>query len=272
MRFTVFGGTGFIGRRLVQHLREQGEEVFVPARDARDAFGADLGHVIYAIGLTGDFRSRPFDTVAAHVGVLADLLRRCSFESWLYLSSTRVYGGLPPGTPAAEDAALKVAPGADSIYDLSKLCGEALCLAQPSTRIRVARLSNVFAVEQNAHTFLSAVLAELLRQGRVVIREAPQSAKDYVALDDILPLLRSIAQEGRQRIYNVASGDNLDHLELAGELSRITGAEVVFEPGAPLRAFPRIDVRRLVEEFGQAPAGLRGRLERLLAAHPLRAR
>ena len=83
--FTVLGASGYIGSRLVAHLRAQGHTVWAPARGDAEVFTRPLGHVMYCVGLTADFRTRPFDTVDAHVGLLAEVLRRAQFDSLLYL-------------------------------------------------------------------------------------------------------------------------------------------------------------------------------------------
>ncbi len=264
MKFTVFGGSGFIGRNLVEYLERKGHEVRAPVRGEDEIIGADLGHVIYAIGLTGDFRTRPFDTVDAHVVKLTRLLRTSRFDSWLYLSSTRVYGRLAHESVAHEDTPLPVLPDADGLYDISKLMGEALCLGQNHPHIRVARLSNVYGIGQSRHTFLAAILAELKAAGKVIIREAPESAKDYVALADVLVLLEDIALSGRKRLYNVASGTSVSHAELAGKLRQLTGKVVEFEESAIRRTFVRIDVERVKAEFGFTPVSLLDDLNLLL--------
>lgn len=264
MKFTVFGGSGFIGGNLVEYLKCKGHEVQAPARGEDESNGAELGHVIYAIGLTGDFRTRPFDTVEAHVGKLARLLQAARFDSWLYLSSTRVYGSLGHESIAHEDMPLPVRPDADSLYDISKLMGEALCLAQNNPQSRVARLSNVYGAGQSKHTFLGALLAELKAADAITIREAPESAKDYVALADVLALLENIALSGRERLYNVASGTSVSHAELACLLAQMTGKNIEFEQNAACRKFARIDVERVRAEFGFKPALLLDNLSQLL--------
>jgi len=79
-RCTVLGGQGFIGRHLTRYLRGLGYEVWVPDREALDDYlkmpETTLGEVFYCIGLTADFRARPFDTVRAHVSLLADVLEQ----------------------------------------------------------------------------------------------------------------------------------------------------------------------------------------------------
>ncbi|MBI2380954.1 MAG: NAD(P)-dependent oxidoreductase [Gammaproteobacteria bacterium] len=265
MRFCVLGAGGFIGGHLAATLSRAGHEVYAPERGVFPEAGRELGHVIYAIGLTGDFRRRPYDTVEAHVSLLARWLRDGRYESFLYLSSARVYGKEGVSAHTREDAPLTVLPGPDSLYDLSKLTGEALCLAHSSPRVRVVRLSNVYGPGMAADTFLGAVLAELRRQRRVVIGEAPESCKDYVAIDDVVPALVHIATRGRERIYNLASGQVFTHAELATALRNL-GGDVTFQPGAPIRRLPAIDTARLRQEFPYVPTRLETALPELLAA------
>ncbi len=256
MNFTVFGAGGFVGSGLVTYLRGQGHDVLAISRRDVPPLQANLGHVIYAIGLTGDFRTRPYDTVDAHVCILSHLLKNTHFESWLYLSSTRVYAGLAPHETAREDGPIRIIQDSDSLYDISKLMGEALCLSHPSQKARVVRLSNVYGRGQSRHTFLSAVIEEIRLTNRVEIREAPESAKDYVALEDVLPLIAGIAMYGRRRVYNLASGIATSHFEIAQKLTEITGFPVSFAPNVPTRKFPEIDISNLVSEFSFKPRKL----------------
>jgi nucleoside-diphosphate-sugar epimerase len=277
--FTVLGATGFIGRHLAERWRGEGRAVFAPARGDRQLYSRPLGHVVYAIGITADFRTRPFETMEAHVSVLADILRRTGFDSFTYLSSTRVYAGAPA---TAETAALRVSPSdPNDLYNLSKLAGEALCLAQPDERIRVARLSNVYGRDMDdgpspSRNFLAAVIREAALDGEIRLRTAPASAKDYVAVEDVGRAVQRIALGGRERIYNVAAGRNVTHAAIADAVSRITGCRVTVAPGAPETVFPVIDTGRIAGLFTPPeapwrPADLLEQLPRLLSG-PLHAR
>jgi nucleoside-diphosphate-sugar epimerase len=263
--FTILGGTGFIGSHLATRLRQNGHDVRLTRRDEIAALaGQRLGHVVYAIGLTGDFRERLYDTVDAHVGLLSRLLREVSYDSWLYLSSTRVYGGLPPDAPASEVSPLPIVPSADSVYDLSKLLGEALCLGTKNPSVRVARLSNVYGRDQSRHTFLGAVLEEIRSTGAATIRDSPESSKDYVAIDDVTTVLEQIALSGRHRLYNVASGAPVRAAELGRWLGEL-GHRVLFSGAPQPRVFPPVDISRMTNEFGFKPRALRDDLPSLLA-------
>ena len=250
--FTVLGATGYIGSRLVAHLQAQGHTVWAPTRGDTEVFTRPLGHVMYCVGLTADFRTRPFDTVDAHVGLLAEVLRRAQFDSLLYLSSTRVYMG---AASTHEDAPLSVLPGDPSyLYNLTKLTGESLCYACGRPGVRVARLSNVVGPDMDAAS--GNLVADLVRQaqgGHIVLRSDPQSAKDYVHVDDLLDWLPRIALAGRAATYNVASGRQTLHAQWLAWLQARTGCTVEVDAQALLQAFPPINVQRLRGEWGVAP-------------------
>lgn len=265
MSFTVLGAGGFIGSHLVRYLHERGDPCFAPGRGDRSVFSRPLGHVVFCVGLTADFRRRPFDTVEAHACFLKEVLRRAEFDSLLYLSSTRIYRGLPSGD---EDAAVTVNPqDADDLYNLSKLTGEALCLAsgRPGARVaRVARLSNVYGTGMSGENFLAAITRDAVAHGAVRLRTALHAAKDYVDVGDVVPALARIAVSGRHRLYNIASGENTENGALTDRLRALTGCRVSVEPDAPAPTFPPIRIERARREFGFAPASLTRTLDRLV--------
>ena len=124
--------------------------------------GEALGNAVFAIGYTANFREHPVDAVYAHVGVLSDVLESYRFTLPLSVASTRVYAG---AVETREDAALAVRPAwPDHLYNLSKLTGEALCLARHETAIRVARLSNVVGPGHAAVNFLPSLVDEARHQ------------------------------------------------------------------------------------------------------------
>jgi nucleoside-diphosphate-sugar epimerase len=245
MKFTVLGASGFIGSHVAARLRARGDEVASPPRNLWPEIADEtaLGHVIYCIGITADFRTRPIETVQAHVCQLAELLRRGSFESLLYLSSTRVYAGAERGV---EEATFRVDPACpDDVYNLSKLMGESLCLAIPNEKVRVARLSNVFGPDWGSRNFLATVIAEAVDAGALVFRTAADSEKDYIGIDAVVDALLAISERGTERIYNVAAGRNVTNAALAARLSEVSGCRVRFEEGAPSIVFPSIECRRI---------------------------
>lgn len=264
MNYTVLGATGFIGRHLVEHLRRAGHDVYAPERDATDLYKRPLGHVLYCIGLTADFRTRPFDTMHAHVSTLASMLEKATFESLLYLSSTRVYAR---SENTAETAALAVDVADPSdLYNVSKLAGESLCRSCGRAGVRVARLSNVVGHDPESENFLNTLIREAL-VGRIELQADPSSSKDYIVLDDVISLLPRIVTDGQEWIYNVASGVNVRHIDIANRLAELTGCEIAVRDGAQNYGFPAIDITRIRSEFAFSAQPVLQSLPALLARH-----
>ncbi len=257
MKFTALGSSGFIGKTLTAYLRDKGHEVVTPDRTVKTLAGQNLGHVIYAIGMTGNFRENPDAAIEAHVNVLQRLIKDATFDSWLYLSSTRVYGS---SNNTSETTPITVTPNADTLYDLSKLLGESICLSHKNPAVRVARLSNVYGIGQSEHTFLGSVLRDVKNKGNVTIGENPASSKDYVSVQDVVELLELIALNGKERLYNIASGKATTHQALADSL----GSAVSFAPNGATRALPGINIARISGEFGKTPRQLLNDLSTLL--------
>jgi len=264
MTASVFGAQGFVGRNLVRHLTGRGYDVRPFGRGDEGWRGRHLGHAFYCIGLTADFRSRPFETIDAHISVLTDMLRSARFTSFVYLSSTRVYARA--GT-TDEAAVIPVQPAEpDDLYNISKLMGEAACLGSGLANVRVARLSNVFGDDLGSSNFLSAVIREAIDTGCVRLRTGLASEKDYVSIGDVVAALEAIATRGREKITNVAYGANTTHGEIIEALTRATGARVEVEANAPVVSFPPIVTRRLDQLAGGQRAALVPMVSALAAA------
>ncbi len=256
---TVLGASGFIGSRLLRSLTAQGISCQAPGR-GETLTGKPLGTVFYCIGLTADFRTKPFETVEAHVCKLKHILENCEFDQLVYLSTTRVYANLVAGT---EEAALTVSPADPSdLYNLSKLMGESLAL-NSGRRCKIARLSNVYGDDFESSNFLTSILRDAVLLGAVTLRTSLASAKDYIHIDSVVSLLTQIAAQGNGRIYNVASGVNTTNAELTDALTRLTGASVSVAPDSPTILFPPIRVDAIREEFAARPSEVALDLARL---------
>jgi nucleoside-diphosphate-sugar epimerase len=247
---TVLGAGGWIGAALVADLQRQGRPVWPVGRAALPAWLAGdepQGPVVYAIGLTADFRQRPHATAEAHVGLLSQVLQRPGVEQLLLLSSTRVYSRSADTGETTPLACLSSDPS--DLYNLSKLLGEALVLQDPRPGLKVVRLSNVVGPGQPASTFVGALLQEARATGAVTIQQPADTAKDYVALADVVRLLPLIAKQGGQRLYNLGSGCNSTHAEVAAWLER-QGVQVRFGAQATSGlSFPPLAIERLAAEF-----------------------
>lgn len=278
MNFTVLGSSGFIGSHVAALAKSLGHTVECPGRD-ESLCGRDLGHVIYCIGITADFRRQPHQTVTAHVTKLQEVLTTGSFDSLVYLSSTRVYGrcvaGLNDANPRV-GAALRPRPVIEStpipvlttdfsdLYNLSKLMGESIALAV-GKNVKIARLSNVVGPDFESENFLSSVLKDCVRYGHVTLRTSLDSSKDYVWVNDVATFLLRLGAEGQSPIYNVCSGRQTSNAEIFGTLAELTGATCSVIPNAPAVRFPQIDNALAKSELGFNPRDLQSLLPDLVS-------
>jgi nucleoside-diphosphate-sugar epimerase len=263
--YTVLGASGFVGARLAASLRAAGHAVYTPARDDPAVLQRPLGRVIYCIGMTADYAARPFDTVQAHVGLLATLLQQASFDHLVYLSSTRLYDSLGEhgGVALDEDTALHLAPGqARHLYDLSKALGENLCLHAAGGRAAVARLSCVYDWTEGAPGFLSEWL-QRAREGRALpIDSASGIVRDYIHLDDVVAALSAMSAQRSTGIVNVASGEQVSNLELAEVFER-HGWQVTLARSSERERRAPCSVARLAQ-LGVVPRPVRAVLDACL--------
>jgi len=262
MKFTILGSSGFVGSHLTSYFSQLGISCYTPLRNDPSIFEDDLGHLVYCIGLTADFRQQPFNTVKAHVCYLLNILENAHFESLLYLSSTRVY--LSSKT-TNEDRSLRVNPiDKDDLYNISKIMGESLCLSSNRPNIRVIRLSNVYGSDYKSTNFLTSIIQEAVINKKVVLRSSLESAKDYVSIDDVVALIPQISIKGKCCVYNVASGINVSNQILLANLQELTGCKVEVLPNAKSIIFPEIDISRICNEFNFHSASLLDNLENLV--------
>ena len=211
---TITGAAGFVGARLAGRLRAEGWDVFAPAKGDPALLRRDLGTVFHCAGLTADYDRRPFDTVAAHASLVADILRADRYERFVYCSSTRLYDGLPDAE--VDETRPLVFDPADPrrVYDLSKALGENLTITRTGGRGAVARLSYVFDGADGAPGFLSEWLIQARASRDIALQSSPHVARDYIHLDDVVDALIAISG-GAQPIVNVAAGALTTNADIA---------------------------------------------------------
>lgn len=260
--FSVLGSEGFIGSQLVNYLEEKQYEYKTPNVDDERIFDKDLGDIIYCIGITADFRKRPFDTVESHVCLLQKILKKCKFNSLLYLSSSRVY---LDSKSTNENSDLIVNPTKfENIYNISKLMGESICIGCQKPRVRIVRLSNVVGNNSKYNDFLPSIIFDVLNKKKIVLNLDLNSEKDYVHVDDVVKLLPEISLHGKQSIYNVASGKNTKIKEIIQRLEEIMRCKIQVLNGSKKQSFQKINIKSIEDEFNFQPINFLDQLDEMM--------
>ena len=249
-RVTVFGADGFIGKNVADYFGRKGFGVSCVTRHNWPVAGSHLGHCIYAIGLTSDFRQFPLRTMEAHVTLPVEIIDRYKFDSVTYLSSTRVYKDASKGE---ESQALTVDPAnPDDVYNLSKLAGETMCLNAAQGKGRVLRLSNVFGPGDASANFLAQITHEAATTGRVTLRTSENSKKDYIALGDAILAICNLVLHGDASIYNVASGISTTN-KIISNIFQEYGIEVTYATDAVDIIYPDISIKKMTDVISFSP-------------------
>lgn len=246
---TVFG-SGFIGSAIGECLKNSGKSVQIISRNNWPNAGSDLGNVIFTSGMTAGFRDNPIETAEVHVCYLANAIKIFDFNSFVYLSSTRLYINEPV---AIEDCRISVdVSSSDSIFTSTKLAAEALLMSLNRSRICIARISNVYGGNDKSNNFLTSLIEDFKKEKNIIIRNSRNSEKDYIHIDDVVRYVVEISNSvGRNyNIYNVASGINITNSEIA-KIFRNNGSNVSFSNEENLIKFPAISTNRLVKEYGE---------------------
>ena len=248
---TVLGASGFIGSNIVKKLVSDNIPFYAPAK-TDDLRNRDLGDIIYCIGLTADFRTKPFETVTAHVCKLNEVLSQCKFSSLTYLSSTRVYINSTSGFAAETDKIMVDPMNPDDLYTLTKLTGERLCLSS-GRNTKIARLSNVCGKADSSTNFLFQLIDDIQKTGKVELHQTLTSAKDYILMSDVVDLLINIALKGKEKIYNLASGVNTTNAEIIENLHKYFTFSSTINATAKEVVFPVILNNKIRDEFNYNP-------------------
>jgi len=246
LKFTILGSKGFIGSNLLQYLQNEGIECYCPEIRTENIAGQHLGHVIYAIGVP-DFLARPFDAVEAHICSFKKILTETTFDSLVYCSGTRVY---LENYNTNENTSLSLHSNKlEHLYNISKIMGESMCFATQNPNVKIARLSNVTGNNFESNLFIPSIIRDAIKNGRIILKSKLSSNKDYIHVDDVTKILPKICIEGKNQIYNVASGYNISSQEIIDKIIKTINVDVEVLPNSPEYSFPKINTTLLKSEF-----------------------
>jgi nucleoside-diphosphate-sugar epimerase len=107
-------------------------------------------------------------------------------------------------------------------------------------------------MEAASGNFVAGLIQEA-GSGSVVLRSHPDSAKDYLHVNDVVAWLPLLATSGRHKVYNLASGAQISHRHWAQWVVDRLGGSWTADAAAPIQGFAPISVRRLQNEFSCTP-------------------
>lgn len=307
-RVCVVGSTGQIGSVLIETLAQANATVladnpiqltglartapplgaphhtFLPISVADPEAVADLpdfDYVIYVAGTASDYLRRRQETISTQVvGLEAFLTRYAGCRSFVFISSTRVYGRISDGSPITEGSLACIPPmHTDNVYDSAKRLGESLCLwhaRSGNTPAVAARLTNIYGAQdsQRSETAISDFARQAAQTGVIALKGNPDSTRNWVCVLDVAQgVLRALVNGKPGEAYNIGSEEHLSSRQLAEmvaaeSLPQQVSVQVPAEP-APL-SLQTISIEKAKQELHYRPVFTFGGIAPLVVARTLR--
>ncbi|WP_277053986.1 NAD-dependent epimerase/dehydratase family protein [Pseudoalteromonas marina] len=262
-KVTIIGASGFVGSNLTKFLLSLGYDVYSPSRDELMELNGDLGVVIYSVGYgVCDSLINKAKVIDANITQFVSLLSRCTFSRLIYFSSTRVYLGL---NDSASHNSFKVEiEDCRKLFNLSKLVAEELCLSLDNAII--VRPSNIYGTALKSPLFLPSIVRNAIKKSHIDMYVTPSYEKDYISVEDVCMLIEKLisTKKLKNKIYNLASGENTTSKSISDVIEAETGAEVLWHDVKNEDYFPVTDIYNIVSEFDFKPKSVLADLKKMI--------
>lgn len=272
MRVLVSGATGFVGKRLVARLLDEGHEVFALSRRSTPALTALGAHVIVrdlSCALDLDPRLLPVECIIhlaqakgldaadpstlfrINLGSTVDLLcfgARVGIQKFVFASSGDVYESTVG--KYSEESPLRPA----GAYGKSKLSAELACEGFSSRfDVAILRLFHPYGPGQDDR-LIPKLAAKIARGDPVTFTQGGHPFVTPIYIDDAVQcFLRVLEASPRYAVINVAGGECISLPELARKIGAILG----LTPRVEERQGPAVDLAgdncRMCELLGTRP-------------------
>jgi len=251
MNYTVIGGHGFIGSKIVETLEQAGSAVWVPKKEDPTLFTKELGTVIYCAG-HGDCNNGFLKVLESNTVLLATIVEKSTFAKLVYISSTRLYMGQSESNESSDLTVL--AEDSRRLFNLTKLVSEEILL-KSKRNIAIIRPSNVYGLALNSPLFLPSIVRNAINNGKVDMYVSPEYAKDYVSVDDVAEVTIKIANDVSTsgQIFNVAAGFNTSAREISEILENQTNCKICWHKNEQDETFPVTNISAIKKYFDFEP-------------------
>ncbi|TAJ25829.1 MAG: NAD(P)-dependent oxidoreductase [Nitrospirae bacterium] len=254
----VIGSTGFVGSSVVRILESEGIAIIpISTRecnllDKEAVQGLEQllpqgASVVFCSAITRVVRDS-YETMLQNIQMVqtfATVARRRRVSNVIYMSTTDVYGYMPP-VPITE--ATVASP--ENYYGLSKLAGELLLQIDGGLGcpVSILRLSGIYGTGDGERSIVGRLTERMCRDGVVTIFGDGRVRRDYVEVGGVTDLVATLLRKPYHGTMNVATGTSISIGELVQLIAQHAGLSpgIKYAPAEPLRAGDQVfDITRL---------------------------
>ena len=270
MRAWISGGSGFVGRHLVEafdevHAPSHAEVDVTDAEAVRRSVGAFEPDVVVHAAILNDFARLEREGWAAYVGATRNVVEAAAGAHVILVSTDWVFDG----TGVASEA---TPPNPINLYGMLKAASEQVV----GTVARISAVQGVYGAPRSQDAgfgyFVASIVRALRAGERFTVWEGPgiNMVATPTLASDAAALIARIAAGGHTGVFHCCGGESVDRRGLALRTAEVFGLDGDLldfgpppDPGFPVPYDTRLDARATAAALGVELPDLDEQLRRL---------
>ena len=115
-------------------------------------------------------------------------------------------------------------------------------------------MSNLFGDNFTKQIYLlPSLIRNSINEKKITIFINKKSSKDFLYVNEAIEVMLKIIKRGKNRLYNVASGNNITLSKISLKIKEITGCKINYKNQKKLVKEPIININRIKNEFNFKP-------------------